>query len=133
MGHGAPTTPWPSFLAQSGAMASRDLWQVRLPGAVACPQATKINTDALPVFGRPWGYLCIDWTYRPSALLLKHGCLSTHSRQFAFPTETLVFCSPGTTGFWRNQAGKMQGLPLRATGPWGCFAGCSGREDYLLI
>lgn len=21
----------------------------------------------------------------------------------------------------------MQGLPLRATGPWGCFAGCSGR------
>lgn len=92
-----------------------------------------MNTDALPVFGRPWGYLCVDWTYGCSVLLLKHRCLSTYSRQFAFPTETLVFYSPGAAGLCGNQAGEMQGLPLRGTGPWGCFAGCSGHEDYLLI
>lgn len=83
--------------------------------------------------GGPGEYLCIDWMYGRSVLLLKHGCLSTHSRYFAFPIETLGFCSPGTAGLGGNQAGKMQGLPLRATGPWGCFAGCSGREDNLLI
>lgn len=35
MGHGASTTQWPSFLAQSGAMVARDLWQVWLPSPVA--------------------------------------------------------------------------------------------------
>lgn len=57
--------------------------------------------------GGPGGYLCIDWMYGRSVLLLKHGCLSTHSRHFAFPIETLGFCSPGTAGLggepgWEN-------------------------------
>ena len=106
MGHGASTTQWPSFLAQSGAMVARDLWQVGLPSPVALSPGYQMNTDALPVFGRPWGYLCVDWMYGRSVLLLKHGCLSTHSRQFAFPTDTCVLfpwgCRPLGEPGWEN-------------------------------